>query len=206
VALYAVEHELSRVSVERYCQVRDRLIAECAALRGQGRRVRFISSVLDPSAARAVSLFGSEGRELVEQVNKSGDLPAARIFEVLDLTPGYVRRDMSRGRRRPDRGEAGGDPSASVADRRAEIRQWMTTGTRLVEGCVEAMRRKEQLEGRVETLEQDNERLRAEVDRLQQDTQILIAEREELIASFHALADRVREALGSILRRHPGAH
>jgi hypothetical protein len=207
MALYGVEQDLSRMTVEEYRRAQERLIAECAVLRSQGRRVRFISSVLDPAAARGLCLFGSESRELVNQLNEASGLPSPRIFEVLDLTPSRIPREMSRGRPRPGRpgaapSGAGGDPPSGGPDTlRGEIWHWIIEGRRLVAECIETMRRKEQIEGRVETLEQDNERLREEVDRIQQDMQILMAERDELLAAFHALAGRVGEAVGQISQR-----
>jgi hypothetical protein len=143
----------------------------------------------------------------VNQLNEASGLPSPRIFEVLDLTPSRIPREMSRGRRRPGRpgaapSGAGGDPPSRGPDTlRGEIWHWIIEGRRLVAECIETMRRKEQIEGRVETLEQDNERLREEVDRIQQDMQILMAERDELLAAFHALAGRVGEAVGQISQR-----
>jgi hypothetical protein len=179
-------------------------------LRSQGRRIRFISSVFDSAAARGLCLFGAESRELVKQVNEASGLPCPRIFQVLDLTPSHIHREMSRGRARSGRpgpvpSGAGGDPPSGGPDAlRGEIWHWITEGRRLVAECLETTRRKEQIEGRIEALEQDNERLREEVDRLQQDTQILIAEHDELLAAFHALAGRVSESLGQIIQRLQG--
>lgn len=207
MALYAVEQDLSRMTVEQYRRAQEWLMAECAMLRRQGGRIRFISSVLDPAAARGLCLFGAESRELVKQVNEASGLPSPRIFQVLDFTPSHIHREMPRGRPRPARpgvalSGVGGDPPSGGPDMlRGEIWHWITEGRRLVAECLETMRRKEQFEGRIEALEQDNERLREEVDRLQQDTQILIAERDELLAAFHALAGRVSESLGQIIQR-----
>jgi hypothetical protein len=205
MALYGVEHDLNQVSVERYRQAQDLLIAECATLRRHGRRIRFISSVLDPAAARGVCLFGSESRELVEWVTDAGGLPSARIFQLLDLTPGDVHRAMSRARRArsgPARPTAGAGPTAGdVAPLREDLGCWIAEGQRLVTECLDTARSKAQLERRAETLEQDNERLRADVDRLEETMQVVIAEREELLATFLALAGRVDESVGQISRR-----
>lgn len=205
MALYGVEHQLNGVSVERYRQAQDLLIAECAALRRQGWRVRFIRSVLDPAAARGLCLLGSESRELVERVNEAGGLPSSRIFQVLDLTPGHVDRAMSRARRAlsgpaPPAGEA---PSLAVGGEplREDIRRWIAEGQRLGAEYLETARRKAQIERRIEALEQDNERLREDVDRLEEGVQVLIAERAELLAAFHAMAGRVSESVGQISRR-----
>lgn len=207
MALYGVEQDLSRMTLEEYRRAQERMIAECAMLRSQGGRVRFISSVVDPGATRGLCLFGAESRELVKQVNEASGLPSPRIFQVLDLTPSQIPREMSRGRPRPGRpgaalsGARGDLPSGGPDTLRGEIWHWVTEGRRLVAECLEIMRRKEQLEGRVEALEQDNERLREEVDRLQQDMHILIAEREELLAAFHTLAGRASESVAQIIQR-----
>lgn len=210
MALYGVEQHLGRLTVEQYRRTQERLIAECTMLRSQGRRIRFISSVLDSAAARGLCLFGSESRELVKQVTEASGLPSPRIFQVLDLTPSRIHREISRGRPGsarpgPALSGAGGDPPAGGPDTlRGEIWHWITEGRRLVAECLEITRRKEQLEGRVEALEQDNERLREEVDRFQQDMQLLIAERDELLAAFHGLAGRVSESVGQIIQRFRG--
>lgn len=208
MALYGVEQDLSRMTVEQYRRIQERLIAECATLRSQGRRIRFISSVLDPGATRGLCLFGAESRELVKQVNEASGLPSARIFQVLDLTPSHIHREMmSRGRPRPARpgaalsGARGDPPSGGPDALRGEMSRWITEGQRLVAECLEIMRGKEQLEGRVEALEQDNERLREEVDRFQQDMQLMLAERDELLAAFHALTRRVSESVEQIIQR-----
>ncbi len=209
MTLYAVERDLSRISFEDFRAAQEKVITLCGRLRRQGKRIRFISSVVDPAQARELCLFGAEGAELVSQVNEACGFAYTRVFPVLDQTPGYVHREMSRrrpwlfraSRAAPPGGEAGreGQEDPIAADAEA-IGRWLAQGERLLGRCLRAIRRQHRAEARVRELERDNELLREEMARLGRDMQAMADDREEVLSALRSLAGRVTDATARILR------
>ena len=114
MALYMVERDVTGTSPERLRLEQTGLASACIELKLQGKRVRFISSAVIPADGRALDLFGADDTELVREVLVVARVAYSRIVEILDLTPTFIHRDVSRPRRMLRRAVAkgaGGSPT-----------------------------------------------------------------------------------------------
>jgi hypothetical protein len=181
--LYAVERDLCDVTPEQL-QVRlHDVFRVCRQVSLQGRKVRYISSVLLPAERRGLCFFGAEDPEW-------------------DLTPSHVDRQVSR-RTRPvqddtahSHGEAGA--VAMNADPARDIARWFEEGQRVFRSWEERIERLGQLQL---TLEREKEQLRRTMIQLEHDNDILRTQRDELLAAFDALAGNVTQVVDEVLQR-----
>ena len=65
MALYVVERDLSDVAPERFRLDQRDIASACIRLKAQGKRIRYISSVVVPGECRGLDLFGAESSDVV---------------------------------------------------------------------------------------------------------------------------------------------
>src|SRR5712691_2167294 len=99
MSLYLVERDISSVSHERLRLDQGKLASACDGLRMEGRRIRYINSVVVPADGRSLDLFGAETAGAIKEAHDVGGLAYARISEILDFTPSFVHSATSRPRR-----------------------------------------------------------------------------------------------------------
>lgn len=209
MALYVVERDLSNTPPEQFRTGQRDVASACIQLKVQGKRIRFISSVVVPVEARSLDLFGAEKPEVVKEAQDVARVPYSRIIEILDLTPSFVHRDISRSRRSlqrasssaTDDGNAKGTGNAMTANSAPELARWLAEGQRLFGLCLEALESSERLHTQARTLENENEMLREEIARLRHKVDMLQTERAEMVATFNDLAGHVTQVVDHILQK-----
>ena len=200
--LYAVERELCHVTPEQLQLGLQAVSRLCRQFGLQGKKVRYLSSILLPAERRGICFFGAEDPDWVKEVQDASRVPYSRIVPLLDLTPHHVNRQVSRRRRpvhddrTPSSGEAG--DGAMNSDPAQDIARWFDEGQRFFRAWLERVERLEHLQA---TLERDKEELRRTITQLEHDNEILRAQREELLAAFDALAGNVTQVVDEVLQR-----
>jgi hypothetical protein len=208
MALYLVERDLSAVPLDQLRLDQRAIASVCIRLKGQGKRIRYISSAVVPSDGRALDLFGAETGELVKEAHTIAGILYARILEVLDLTPSFITRGTSRSRQSLQR-SARTEPDAThqkgtaqtMTNSASELARWLGDGQRLFNVCLETLENAERLQTRNNTLENENEMLREEVARLRHRVDVLQADRSEMVAAFNDLAGHVTQVVDHILQK-----
>jgi hypothetical protein len=209
MALYVVERDLNNVPPMQLRLDQQDVASACIQLKSQGKRIRYISSAVVPANGRALDLFGADSAEVVREAHSAAGVDYARIVEILDLTPSFVHRDISRSRRSLQR--TAGTPTAAgsakeishamTKDSSPELARWLADGQRLFRVCLEALEGSERLQTRNRMLESENEMLREEVARLQRKVDMLQAEHAEMVATFNDLAGHVTQVVDQILQK-----
>jgi len=205
MSLYLVERDLSRVSHERLRLEQGKLASACGELRTEGRRIRYIRSVVVPADGRSLDLFGAETAEAIKEAHDVARLPYARITEILDFTPSFVHSATSRPRRRSlaralDRpAEHPGKGLEHTMNPGPEIARWLADGQRLFGICLEALENAEQLQVRLQMMETENQMFREEIARLRHQVDLLRTDRAEMVAAFNELAGHVTQVVDHIL-------
>jgi hypothetical protein len=207
MALYVVERDLGNLPAEEL-RVHQRDVASaCLKLKSQGKRIRFISSSIVPADGRSLDLFGADSAEVVQEAHRAARIEYARIVEILDFTPSFVRRDVSRPRQsfqrtigatvdtcRPKRTD-------QAMTEHSELARWLADGQRFFRLCLEALEGADRLRSWSHTLESENEILREEVTRLRQKVDVLETARAEMVAAFNDLAGHVTQVVDHILQK-----
>jgi hypothetical protein len=209
MALYVVERDLSNVPAEQLRVHQREVASACLKLKSQGKRIRYISSSIVPADGRSLDLFGAESAEVVQEAHSAARIEYARIVEILDFTPTFVRRDISRPRQSvPGTIGAPADPCRAKRTRQAmtehsapELARWLADGQRFFRLCLETLESVDRLRSGSQTLESENEILREEVARLRHKADLLETARAEMIAAFNDLAGHVTQAVDHILQR-----
>ena len=206
MALYVVERDLGNVPAEQLRAHQREVASACLRLKSQGKRIRYISSSIVPVNGRSFDLFGAESAEVVHEAHSAARIEYARIVEILDFTPPFIRRDISRPRRSVP--GTGAPADTCRAKRQAmtehsvpELARWLADGQRFFRLCLETLEGADRLRSRSQTLESENEILREEVVRLRHKADILETARAEMIAAFNDLAGHVTQAVDHILQR-----
>jgi len=208
MALYMVERDVTGTSPERLRIEQTGLASTCIQLKLQGKRVRYISSAVIPADGRALDLFGAEDTELVKEVLVVARVAYSRIVEILDLTPTFIHRDVSRPRRMLPKG-AGGSPTDAAkgvtltmaTDSTSDLTRWLVDGQRFFGVCLETVENADRLQARTQTLERENEMFREEVTRLRLRIDVLQADRNDMVAAFNDLAGHVTQVVDHILQK-----
>jgi hypothetical protein len=212
MALYMVERDVTGTSPERLRFEQTGLASACIQLKLQGKRVRFISSAVIPADGRALDLFGADDTELVKEVHVVARVSYSRIVEILDLTPTFIHRDVSRPRRTLRKAVvkgAGGSPTDAAkgvtltmaTDSTSELTRWLGEGQRFLGVCLETVENADRLQARNHTLERENEMLREEVTRLRHRIDVLQTDRNDMVAAFNDLAGHVTQVVDHILQK-----
>lgn len=210
MALYVVERDLSDVAPERLRLDQRDVASACIRLKAQGKRIRYISSVVVPVEGRGLDLFGAESSDVVKEAHTAARVPYSRIVQILDLTPSFVHRGTSRSRRSlgriggatsDDEGYAKGPTDTMTANSSAELARWLADGQRLFGVCLQTLANAEHLQIRNQTLASENDMLREELSRLRHKVDGLQADRSEMIAAFNDLAGHVTQVIDHILQK-----
>lgn len=212
MALYMVERDVTGTSPERLRLEQKGLASTCIQLKLQGKRVRYISSAVIPADGRALDLFGADDTELVKEVLVVARVAYSRIVEILDLTPTFIHRDVSRPRRTLRRAVAkgaGGSPTNAAkgvtltmaTDSTSDLTRWLADGQRFFGVCLETVENADRLQARNQTLERENEMLREEVTRLRHRIDVLQTDRNDMVAAFNDLAGHVTQVVDHILQK-----
>ncbi|HEY4912103.1 MAG TPA: nickel-binding protein [Methylomirabilota bacterium] len=203
--LFAVERDLSQIPPERFRTELKGLVGACARLKGNGKRVRYISSAVFPAEARGLCLFGAEQPQWVHEVNQAAGLPYSRIFAVLDLTPTGVRRDLSCGRRPAEEPTVGARARGSVPGSPGpvseEITRWSDEGRQLLQTLGGWLEAAGSIHAGAEALELDRAVLADELRRLEEDNEALRAQRDELHDAVQTIASQMTRAADELLYR-----
>jgi Protein of unknown function (DUF4242) len=85
--VYAVQRQLTGITMEGLADAQKAAIATSEQLSGEGTAVRYIRSNFYPGDARCTCLFESADADAVRRVNEIAALPFDSIEEVLDLNP-----------------------------------------------------------------------------------------------------------------------
>lgn len=208
MALYVVERDLKKVPAEKLRLEQRDVASACLQLRSRGKRIRYISSSIVPADDRSVDLFGADSAEVVQEAHHAARIAYARIVEVLDFTPSFVPRRLSRSRHSlhgaidaPTTCRQKGASEAMTEQSAPELARWLEDGQRLSRLCLEALESADRLQARCQTLESENGMLREEVVRLRHKVDVLETERAEMIAAVNDLAGHVTQAVDQILQR-----
>jgi hypothetical protein len=200
--LFAVERDLSQMPPERFRVELQGLVAACGRLQALGKKVRYISSAVFPTEARALCLFGAEESQWIREANDAARLPYSGIFAVLDLTPSGVSRDLSRGRRaRPSDAEPDGVTGPRPSD---EIARWSGEGQQLLAALSGWLDDAGRLQQQVSALESARAAIGEELLRAKEDNANLRLQREELREALHTLAGHMTRTADEILDRFGG--
>jgi hypothetical protein len=202
MALYMVERDLSDVPPARLRLDQRDLASACIRLKAQGKRIRYISSAVLPTDGRALDLFGAAGAELVTAAHAAAGVHYTRIIEVLDLTPNFLHRSISRSRRSlrwaTSAGDNAGKPKGTThtmtQNSAPELARWLSEGQRLFGVCLETLEN-------FARLQSENDMLREEVARLRQRADVLQADRAEMVAAFNDLAGHVTQVVDHIIQK-----
>lgn len=202
MALYVVERDAASISAEQLRLDQREVASACIQLKAQGKRIRYISSAVMPAEGRVLDLFGSAGSETVKEAHAVAGVSYIRVAEILDATPTFLERSISRPRRSLQRaaggadhlGRARGTAHAMTSHSTPELTRWLADGQRLFAVCLETLEAFERLRG-------ENEMLREEVTRLRQRADTLQAERAEMVAAFNELAGHVTQVVDHIVQR-----
>jgi hypothetical protein len=209
MALYVVERDLSDVAPERLRLDQMDVASACIRLKAQGKRIRYMSSMVAPVEGRGLDLFGAESSDVVQEAHTAARVAYSRIVQILDLTPSFVHRGTSRSRRSLLRiggapsgeGHAKGPTHTMTANSSSELARWLADGQRLFGVCLQTVENAEHLQTRNRTLESENDMLREELSRLRQKVDGLQADRSEMIAAFNDLAGHVTQVVDHILQK-----
>ena len=79
--VYLVDRQLPGISMD------DLAGAQRAAIEASDGSVRYLRSVWVPGDSHCMCLFEAGNPEVVEEVNKTANIPFTRVVEALDLTP-----------------------------------------------------------------------------------------------------------------------
>ncbi|HEY7203360.1 MAG TPA: nickel-binding protein [Methylomirabilota bacterium] len=212
MALYLVERDLSRVPPERLRLDQRDIASACLQLKGEGKRIRYISSAVLPADGKAVDLFGAGSAELVKEAHDHAAVPYSRITEVLDLTPGYLARGTSRSRHSLQRVRGGpleafrlkGAALGMTEGASSDLGRWLADGQRFFQMCLEALEEIHQLQARKQALEGENETLREELSRIRHHVHALETDRTEMVDALGDLSNRLGQTLDALLGRSKG--
>jgi hypothetical protein len=207
-----VERDVTGTAPERLRLEQTGLAAACSQLKLLGKRVRYISSAVIPADGRALDLFGADDVELVKEVHVVARVSYSRVVEILDLTPTFIHRDVSRPRRMLRKAVAKGAGGSRIntgkgvtltmaTDPTSELTRWLVEGQRFFGLCVETVENTTRLQARNLTLERENEMFREEVTRLRHRIDVLQADRNDMVAAFNDLAGHVTQVVDHILQK-----
>lgn len=206
MSLYLVERDIASVSHERLRLDQKRLASTCDELKMEGRRIRYISSVVVPSDGRSLDLFGAETDEAIREAHDVASLSYTRIVEILDFTPSFVHSATSRPRRSLPRAldrpaEHHGKGPNHTMNPGPELARWLADGQRHFSVCLETLENAEQMQAQVQTMEAENQVFRDEIARLRHQVDLLQTERAEMVAAFNDLAGHVTQVVDHILQK-----
>ncbi len=178
MALYWVERNFGHRSFEQLGHHQEELLAACAQIRREGKKIRYISSILLPTERRGLDVFGSNEPDLVSAVNDLAHMPCTRILPIFDMPLGPIEYRMPYS-----------EPMRRHAVRAGRVGE-LATGTNDPAG----------LEVRVHSLAKVNRQLQEHADQLQQQLDRVTAEGALLLNAIRALTARLNDATARLTK------
>jgi Protein of unknown function (DUF4242) len=87
LALYLVDRDLPRVTVDQLAAAQRAAIATSREFTAGGQPVRYIRSTFLPLEAHCLCLFEAANASLVKAVNEAAQIPFTRVSEAFELEP-----------------------------------------------------------------------------------------------------------------------
>lgn len=87
MAIYAVQRDLTGITMEQLGSAQKAAIASSEKATAAGTEVKYIRSNFYPGDSKCTCLFEAASAEDVQAVNEDAALPFHKIEEVLDLNP-----------------------------------------------------------------------------------------------------------------------
>ena len=178
MALYWVERYFGHRSFEQLGHHQEELMAACAQLRREGKKIRYISSILLPTERRGLDVFGSNEPDVVKAVNDLAHMPCTRILPILDMPLGSIEHGMPYP-----------TPRRRHAVRAGPVGE-LATGTSDPAGP----------EVRVHSLAKANRQLQEHADQVQQQLDRVTAEGALLLNAIRALMARLNDATARLTK------
>jgi hypothetical protein len=85
--IYMVDRDLPGIKMDQLAAAQKAAIETSARFTAEGKPVRYIRTTFVPGEAHCMCLFEAGNPELVEEVNRTAQIPFTRVIEALDLTP-----------------------------------------------------------------------------------------------------------------------
>jgi len=85
--VYMVERDLPGIKMDQLAAAQKAAIETSDRFTAEGKPVRYIRTTFVPGEAHCMCLFEAGNPELVEEVNRTAQIPFNRVVEALDLTP-----------------------------------------------------------------------------------------------------------------------
>lgn len=85
--VYMVDRDLPGITLDQLAAAQKAAIATSERLTTAERPVRYIRSTYIPGESRCMCLFEASDGAIVEEVNRTAQIPFTRIVEAHDLTP-----------------------------------------------------------------------------------------------------------------------
>jgi len=85
--VYMVERSLPGIQLGQLAAAQKAAIETSERFTAEGKDVRYIRTTFVPGEAHCMCLFEAPNAALVEEVNRTAQIPLTRIVEALDLTP-----------------------------------------------------------------------------------------------------------------------
>jgi len=82
-----VDRDLPGIKMDQLAAAQKAAIETSARFTAEGKPVRYIRTTFVPGEAHCMCLFEAGNPELVEEVNRTAQIPFTRVIEALDLTP-----------------------------------------------------------------------------------------------------------------------
>lgn len=85
--VYLVDRDLPGITLDQLAAAQKAAIETSERLSSKERPVRYIRSTYIPGESRCMCLFEASDNAIVEEVNRTAQIPFTRIIEAHDLTP-----------------------------------------------------------------------------------------------------------------------
>jgi hypothetical protein len=82
-----VDRDLPGIKMDQLAAAQKAAIETSDRFTAEGKPVRYIRTTFVPGEAHCMCLFEAGNPELVEEVNRTAQIPFTRVIEALDLTP-----------------------------------------------------------------------------------------------------------------------
>jgi hypothetical protein len=85
--VYMVERDLPGIQMDQLAAAQKAAIETSDRFTAGGKPVRYIRTTFVPGEAHCMCLFEAGNPEVVEEVNRTAQIPFTRVVGALDLTP-----------------------------------------------------------------------------------------------------------------------
>lgn len=84
---YVADRDLPGITIDQLAAAQRAAIETSQRFTAEGKPVRYIRSLFVPGESHCMCLFEAPNAELVEEVNRTAQIPFTRVSEAMDLTP-----------------------------------------------------------------------------------------------------------------------